>query len=384
MKIALVSDWFLPKVGGVEIQIFELARELCLQGHEVHVITIATPLTNRSSSEETFNFGKMIIHRIQVPIFESLQIIRGLQAKKILEELFGAEKYEVVHGHGATSPLALLSIYVAKKMAIPTVITAHSLIRGSDSLPLNFFNYLFGLSKIPTRITAVSTLARSDLLRLTGREDIHVVMNGIRTQEWTSTLLNKPTEDLTVFQVLCSMRLTKRKRPDDFLMAISLIRTRLPKEKKVKFVLVGEGPEKVRLIEKIKKLGLSEILSIVPFMNRADQFKKTLEQASIFVLPTLKEAFSIVSLEARCMGLPVVAMKASGVKDVVRDGVHGFLATGVNDFAERILQLICDDSLRNTMAKNASQDLSLYECKEVSKQYFQIYQDAIVEESLRK
>ncbi|HEY1586318.1 MAG TPA: glycosyltransferase, partial [Polyangia bacterium] len=121
-KIAIVSDWYLPRIGGLELHLRDLARELNARGHEAHVIT-ATPGENERDG--------IIVHRLGVPLMPGLDTIRSRKALRPLEALFVREQYDIVHAHSALSPLAIGATAVAKKLGIPSVMTEHSVLRGA-------------------------------------------------------------------------------------------------------------------------------------------------------------------------------------------------------------------------------------------------------------
>jgi glycosyltransferase involved in cell wall biosynthesis len=91
LKVALVSDWYLPHIGGVEYQMRDLAHELIRRGHEVDIVT-ATPGPT--------SLDGLRIHRLDVPIIHHYGIVWNRQGLAPLEQLLLQERYDVVHGHG--------------------------------------------------------------------------------------------------------------------------------------------------------------------------------------------------------------------------------------------------------------------------------------------
>jgi glycogen synthase len=89
-----------------------------------------------------------------------------------------------------------------------------------------------------------------------------------------------------------------------------------------RLTLVGEGPERPALADRIERLGLGE--AIVLAGAQADP-ESTLRAADLFVLPSREEGMSIALLEAMALGLPVVASAIPGNLGLVTDGVHGRL-----------------------------------------------------------
>src|SRR5690349_6807462 len=127
MKITLVSDWFLPRLGGVELQIRDLAGELAAAGHEVHVVT-TTPADRRAQG--ALQTGRVdlpegvTVHRADVALLPkagfTISPRAGLAMRKILWQLAP----DVVHLHasiGSTGTLA--GAWAAHRLGIPSLVT---------------------------------------------------------------------------------------------------------------------------------------------------------------------------------------------------------------------------------------------------------------------
>src|SRR5262249_43009321 len=81
-----------------------------------------------------------------------------------------------------------------------------------------------------------------------------------------------------------------------------------------------------------------------------ERIRQLMADSDVFVLPTIRESFGLAALEARCAGLPVVAMRASGVSELIADDINGLLADSDLDLAQRLAQLIRDPSRRESIA----------------------------------
>ncbi|MER8028274.1 glycosyltransferase family 4 protein [Streptomyces bauhiniae] len=114
--------------------------------------------------------------------------------------------------------------------------------------------------------------------------------------------------------------------------------------------IYGSGAEKARLRARIHELGLSShVLLMGPVAPVTPEFGK----GSIFVLPSKREAFGNVLVEAMAAGLPVVSTDADhGPRNVVTDGEDGLIVPcgNADALAEAVLRLVRDDELRLKMA----------------------------------
>ncbi len=118
--------------------------------------------------------------------------------------------------------------------------------------------------------------------------------------------------------ILCVAHLYPRKDVATLLEAVA----RLPAG--VVLRVVGTGPERGRLEERARSLGISarvELAGHVPFDRLAAEYRR----ADVFCLPSRQEGFGIVFLEAMAAGLPIVAARAAAVPELVREGETGAL-----------------------------------------------------------
>ncbi|HWE26396.1 MAG TPA: glycosyltransferase family 4 protein [Polyangia bacterium] len=363
-KIAIVSDWYLPRIGGLELHLRDLARELNARGHEAHVITATpdSPAGDRGSDGIT-------VHRLDVPLMPGLDTIRSKKALRPLEQLIVREQYDIVHAHTALSPLAIGATSVAKKLGIPSVMTEHSVLRGPGMALLSTLHKLWGWADWPDVLTAVSHYVAKDMRDVSGRKDVYVLPNGINPREWKSRTTRSDTDPLRVTTV---MRFTKRKKPHAVVRAIPQINALLPAGVRPLFTLVGDGPERARVEREIARLGVESQVELTGFRPR-HEIRDILARSSLFILPTSKEALSIATLEARCCGLPVVAMNHGGVGDLITNGKEGYLANTRAEFIARIAEVISDERLRKSMSDATKRSLDWFAWDSVIGQHMHVY-----------
>jgi glycosyltransferase involved in cell wall biosynthesis len=120
-------------------------------------------------------------------------------------------------------------------------------------------------------------------------------------------------------KVVMVANLRPEKGHDVLLDAAAILRQRFPK---VRFDIVGDGPERDRLIGRSAELGLSGIVS---FLGHRDDVPALLAGAGIFVLPSRSEAFPNALLEAMAAGLAIVATRVGGIPELIDDEQTGLL-----------------------------------------------------------
>lgn len=130
------------------------------------------------------------------------------------------------------------------------------------------------------------------------------------------------------FRLLFVGRLVERKGVEVLVRAVGLLRERLP----VTLTVVGEGPSESSIRALVESLGLSDRVTLTGRVDDA-ALRGAYREADAFVLPAIVDAkgdtegLGVVLLEALRFGLPVIASRAGGIPDIVRDGETGWLVT---------------------------------------------------------
>jgi len=125
------------------------------------------------------------------------------------------------------------------------------------------------------------------------------------------------------------------------------------------YVIVGDGTERKTFQEQAHSLGLDSKV-ILPGWVPHDLLGSYYAACDVFVLPSTKEGFGIVFLEAMCHGKPCIGARAGGVPEVVNDGATGVLVESPDQphaLPNAILRLLTDAALRLSMGKRGSEEL---------------------------
>lgn len=121
-----------------------------------------------------------------------------------------------------------------------------------------------------------------------------------------------------------------------------------------KLFIVGEGNERNNIESLISEYNLDEQVFLTGFVDNVNEY---LSQADLMVHSARIEGFGLVLVEAMATGLPVIAVAASNIPEVVEDGKVGLLSEQENprDLADKVNQLLKDDDLRSKYASNAKE-----------------------------
>ena len=171
-----------------------------------------------------------------------------------------------------------------------------------------------------------------------------------------------PATSSKEFDLIMVGRLSPIKRVDRLVEALVQIKTVLPD---ITATIVGDGPSRAALENYAKKLGVEGNLK---FVGHQDNVEYWLKQSKIFLLTSDAEGVSQAMIEAMLSGNPVVVPDVGDLKDLVRDGVNGYLVKSntAEEFAVKIGQLIQDKDLRIRLGKSARKDALRYDVKKAS------------------
>lgn len=330
MRVAQLTPYFPPHIGGVEFHVKELSEELAARGHDVEVFTTDVP---GGTCDATIPVTRL--SAIPVPY---APLVPRLSTR--LRDL--VDGFDVVHSH-----LPPPFFTAAAPDTAPHVATYHCDIEIPDTLgglPVpdtardlaeDLYDRRYGpdITSLDRVIATTESYATtSPIIR---DLDCAVVPNGVRPDEFRFTLDKDPV-------LLFVGRLASSKGVDDLLDAAPRILADTPIEE---IRIVGEGEEERNLKKRARALGLDGVTftGSVPFRK----LKQYLAEAACLVLPSTSrlEAFGIVQLEAFASGTPVVASDIPGVREVGIPGETGalFRPGEPDDLAEAVADVLSGD-----------------------------------------
>ena len=322
VRIAHVSDYSLPRLGGIEVHVDGLVRHQREAGHTVDVVTALDG-----------NGGPFARLRPSV-IHEVADTIR-------------AGRYDVVHVHaGVYTPIAFGAAAAASRAGIPTVVTAHSLVNTAH-VGLRALDLATGWTRLPVAWTAVSQTAAGPLQRLLGPDvPVHVLPNAVDAAEWRVTPVPRDRDHVVIVAV---NRLAMRKRPLPLLRSLRRARSEVDDSVRMSAVIVGDGPQRATLERAVARGGMADWVH-VPGRLPHDAIRGLYGRADVFVAPARLESFGIAALEARAAGLPIIAMAHSGISTFVTHGRDGLLVDDDRGLAEAIATVATDETVRARIA----------------------------------
>ena len=318
MKILMIGHYFYPVVGGVEIHMMNLARDLIKRGHSVVVFTSNSDFSGQRLPESDTVNGIRIIRFRSIPSLMSF--IKSLKPSD----------YDVIHCHLFRSVFVAFSVIAGKKAGFPLVLTTHGVFP-SLSFGMSVKKFVFDktlghmvLSRV-NRIIALTESDRQAMIDLgADLQKIDIVPNSIRFED---------------FLELSSGDLFKQEfRIDNFILyvgrldwnkgkGLEYVIQAMPKIKQLglKLVIIGEDMGyKAKLIEMVKKLNMEDSIIFTGKVS-FDLLLSAYAACTLFMLPSFYEGLPTVVLEAMAYKKPAVAARTGGTQYVIRHGHNGFL-----------------------------------------------------------
>jgi glycosyltransferase involved in cell wall biosynthesis len=268
-----------------------------------------------------------------------------------LRHVFGRHHDLVIFGHVSLSPLALLAKLINPGVRI--VVVAHG-IEVWHPLPKAERTALHRVDLI----LAVSDYTKAELIKHNAlpAEKIRIFPNTL-DPHWKSALLGA-TLECTPPMILSVSRIKKEDRYKGIDNVIRSLPAIVREVGPVEYRVVGQGDDVPRLQALAAGLGVARYMSFKGRLSDTE-LREQYQQCSLFVMPSKKEGFGIVFLEAMAYGKPVVGGAHGGTPSVVIEGETGFLVDNadVKGIARAITRLLCDEEMREKFGRAGNRRL---------------------------
>lgn len=297
------------KFGGGETYVLSLAKGLVERGHNV---VLVTGLVN-------FDLQVTNVHHYQLP-FRTKNPYKYFTIYQQLKQLLLKHNINIIHAQYRTA--GYFGAMIERKMGIPFVLTLH------DDWHNAPFKSIHG--KFFKHVIAVSEAIRQQFIQKFSAvpDNIITIYNGVDEKKFNDkTILKSKAADfkkrfgiLPEEKVITLLgRVRKAKGHFDLIDALDYLRScSIP----FRFLIVGDGPEKEELLNKIVKKGLSDK---VVFAGYQSDVPVVMTATDILVLPSYREALPLSIIEAMLVQKPVIASAVGGIVEVIEPNHNGVL-----------------------------------------------------------
>lgn len=396
MKIALMTNNYKPFTGGVPISIERLAKGLETLGHEVTIFAPTYQQTDSTVCREEHNVFR---YRTLLNRFVGGIVLPNPFDGKIEEE-FRKQKFDLIHVH---HPMLIgrTAVYLSRKYRIPLVFTYHTryeqYVKSYSKGRLNLDSIMpYFLHKFMNRCSYVFAPTEGmkaylhDVCKI-APEKIGILPTGVDcsrfqvSQEGADAIRTAYHAD--GIPLLISVSRMAREKNVEFLLYCIAETKKLYREP-FRVLLVGDGPERTALEELANRLGLGQEVTFtrgIPNEEIAAYYKA----ADGFIFASKTETQGIVILEAFAGSTPVVAVKATGVEDLVRDGENGILTEeDVGTYAYKLAGFLKSvawgNTLYQTLSKGAARTAYYFREEAIALKAEHYYNDVIADYEMQE
>jgi glycosyltransferase involved in cell wall biosynthesis len=347
-RIAIVSDTIWPYFkGGKEKRIYEITTRLASAGYDVHLYTMKWwdgPKDIVDGGVNLHALGKL--HKVYVEEGRRsimAGVLFGFACLKLVTKPF--DIIDVDH----MPYLPLFSVwFVCKLRRKKLYATWH------EVWSKKYWNeYLGFLGIIAYFIERVSTLLPDKIIvdsdytykKLAMRHPSRkgALVNAYNGVDLVQIANSKPSRKY--YDVMYAGRLMKHKNVNVLIKSIKELVKKYPD---ISCIIIGDGPEKDRLQKYASRLKVEKNITFTGFLTSHNEVYGYMKSSKVFVLPSEREGFGIVVIEANACGLPVITYDHpdNAAKDLIRAGVNGYLFSSYKDLALNISSILNDAEIK--------------------------------------
>jgi glycosyltransferase involved in cell wall biosynthesis len=370
LRIAIITETFLPKIDGIVTRLCHTLRHLRAMGHNVLVVA------PRGVEE----FEGTPVHGVPGFPFPLYPELKMAFPRPSVGRVLKTFQPDIIH---AVNPavLGVSAFFSSSYDRKPLIVSYHT------HLPKYLSYYRLGFLEGTMWQCMRATYNRADLtlatsqamqgeLEAKGIHRVHLWRRGVDTELFHPS---RATQGMRA-------RLTQG-HPEDKLFVyigrlsaekeIEQCRTVLEALPEARLALVGDGPHR----KKLEEYFAGTRTHFAGFMQGAD-LAAAFASADAFFLPSRTETLGLVLLEAMAAGCPVVTPRAGGTSDVVQDGVTGYLydPSSPNEAVEAIRKLLYDADHRAEMGRRARADAEQWGWGAATFQLEQYYRKVLARE----
>jgi L-malate glycosyltransferase len=351
----------------------ELAGALAQRGHEVHVVSYERPVRLNDHPNVMF-------HRVNVsdyPLFKYPP--HDLTLANVLAELTVEYKLDILHAHyavpHAVSAMLARDMLCSETHPVKVVTTVH----GTDITLVgshkDFYRVCRYAMVMDDGTTAVSEWLSKQTVKTFNLPDAPVVIpNFVDCDRFSSKgRVGYPGDG--AFVLLHASNFRPVKRVCDVVRVFAKVRERLSK---ARLLMVGDGPERGMAEELVAQLELTDVVS---FGGEQMDIEQAYRESHLFLLLSDYESFGLTALEAMACGTPVVASKAGGLVEVVRDGATGRLCRvgNIDAMADAAYEILSDSAKWSAMSLEGKLHARNNFCKELIVPMYEAFYEKVLE-----
>ncbi len=373
MRVLFVSNNFTPYTGGVVSSIQALVKELQKDGHEIQLITLGFL---KHHDDPTW------VRRLYCPIrftYKTNPMAIPWRAKAQLARMLDAFKPDIVHVHHPFL-LGLMAQAIAQQRKIPVVFTYHTIYEAYAHyvpLPQRLVRWyikraVLAFCKLVDGVIVPSSFIARYLKDQYISTPLVIIPSGLLPC-FIAPPITKQSTDKPI-QLLTVGRMVKEKNIKAALeVSYELMAQKIPFELK----LIGYGAEYNQLkAYAYNTLQLPQ--SQVTFIHKPSKevIAQAYKDADLFLFSSSTDTQALVLAEAMAGGTPVIALDGPGQRDIIKQGINGYILESPSVMVKRIKQLVDSREQLAKLSKGAYQTAQQYRPEMTAKEHIAFYKKA--------
>ncbi|MBF0252816.1 MAG: alpha/beta fold hydrolase [Candidatus Omnitrophica bacterium] len=324
MRILMMTNTYFPIVGGLEQSVYSFSEEFKVLGHEVLIVT---PAFKDMPTEEP--------GVIRIPAFQKFGntvFSVNFPSSGLLTKLMKEFAPDIIHSH---CPFFMgdLALRLSREYAVPLVFTYHTMFEEyvhvwpvqNEGVKRFVVKLAAGYSNLADQVIAPCESVQEILLKRGVKTPIDIVPTGVDLARFSIgdrkifRQKNGIPEDALV--IGHAGRLAPEKNLE---FLTNCMVEELKKNERAHALIVGLGPSEKMILAAFKEEGLEKRLHMTGVLHYQDLVDAYLAM-DVFAFASVSETQGIVLIEAMAAGVPVVALDATGARDIVKDRKNGCL-----------------------------------------------------------
>jgi phosphatidylinositol alpha-mannosyltransferase len=369
LRIAIVTEYYYPHLGGVCEHVHFFAREARRRGHHVDIIT--SNLSGAEPQPHVIRLGR------SQPVYANgsqARITMGVGLRRRMRKVLRRGRYDVVHVHSPLTPI--LPLLAIEEADVPVVGTFHTYFDRSRGYALlnEFFQRRLDMLSAAICVSHSTTVALERYFSASWR----IIPNGIDTEVFHPSVGAPPAIRKDVPSILFLGRFDPR---NGLSTLIDSFRRVKGKSRQAQLVVVGDGPLREHYYKQAR--GDEDITFVGAVLEGRPSYYA---HSSIYACPTTKASFGITLLESMACATPIVCSDILGFRDVV---VHEreALMTPCGDrdaLADALVRLLDDETLRIQLGTAGRHESMQYSWPRVTSQVLQVYHSVLGQRAARR
>lgn len=368
LRIALVTEYYYPHLGGVCEHVHFFAREARRRGHHVDVITSHIP--GAQEQPNVIRLGR------SQPVYcngSQARITLGWNLRRDMRRVLREGKYDIVHVHSPLTPiLPILAIEESDRLGIPVVGTFHTYFDRSIGYTAfnRFFQKRLDMLAAPIAVSNSTTVALNRYFEA----DWQIIPNGIDTDVFHPSAPPPPGIDKDVPTILFLGRFDPRNGLTHLIESFQKVKSKGNRGRQAKLVVVGDGPLREHYYKQAN--GDKDIVFVGSVLEGRPSYYA---HSSVYACPTTKASFGITLLEAMACETPVVCSDILGFRDVVVHGREALMhPCGDRDaLADDLVRVLDDQGLAIQLGTTGRQNSLEYSWARVTSRVLDVYQNVL-------